>query len=108
MTWQHRRQRRNDGALDRTDVRYDGALLQRRRDGAPDRLVGADRSAENDAIGVVDGASQIVSDEVAKPQGLRALQDLNGRVGKNDPAGRMAMTRGAGDRRADQPYSDNR
>ena len=52
MSGQHRRERRDDGSLDRTDVRYDRALSQRRRDGAPDRLIGADRRAKNDAIRV--------------------------------------------------------
>ena len=82
--------------------------LERRRDGAPDRLVGADRRAENDAIGAAHGASQIVGDDVAKPQGLRALQDRDRSVGKDDAPGGVAMARGAGDRRADQPYADNR
>ena len=54
------------------------------------------------------GAGQIVGDDVAKPQRLRALQDRNGRVGKNDAPGGVALARGAGDRRADQPYADNR
>ena len=72
--------------------------LKRRRDGAPDRLIGADWRAENDAIGVAHGASQIVGDDVAKPQRLRALQNRNGRVGKNDAPGGMAVARGASDR----------
>ena len=108
MTGQHRRQRRDDSALDRTHVRYDRAFSKRRRDRTPDLLIGADWRAENDAIGAAHGASQIVGDDVAKPQRFRALQNRNGRVGKNDAPGGMAMARGAGDRRADQPYPDNR
>ena len=72
--------------------------LKRRRDGAPDRLVGADRRAQNDAIGVAHGASQIVGDEVAKPQRLRALQNRDRSVGKDDAARGMAPARGARDR----------
>ena len=65
---QDRLERRDDGALDRTDVRDDRALLERRRDGAPDRLVGADRRAKNHAIGAAHGARQIVGDDVAERQ----------------------------------------
>ena len=72
--------------------------LERRRDGAPDRLIGADWRAENDAIGAAHGASQIVGDDVAKPQRLRALQNRNGSVGKNDAPGGVAVARGASDR----------
>ena len=98
MSGQRRRERRNDGSLHRTDVRYDRALSQRRRDGAPDRLIGADRRAQNDAVRLAYGARQIIGDEVAKPQRLRALQNRNGRVGKNDAPGRAALARGASDR----------
>jgi hypothetical protein len=98
MTRQHRRQRRDDGAFDRTDVRYDGALLERRGNGPADRLIGADWRAQNDAIGGGDGASQIVGDNVSKLERLCALQNSEGLVGKNDAPGGVAIARGAGAR----------
>ena len=44
------------------------------------------------------GASQIVGDDVAKPQRLRALQNPDRSVGKNDAPRGVAVARGAGDR----------
>ena len=67
MSGQRWLKRRNDSALNRTDVRDDRALLKGWRNDASDRLVGADRRAEDDTIGMAYGASQIVGDEVAKP-----------------------------------------
>ena len=64
--------------------------------------------AEDDAIGVAHRASQIVGDEVAKPQGFRALQSRDRFVGKDNAPCGMAVARGASDRRADQPDADNR
>ena len=98
MIGQHWRQRRDDGSLDRTDVRYDGALLEPQSDRAPDRVIGAHGRAENDAISAAHGASQVIGDDVAKPQGFRALQNPDGSVGKNDPPYRMPVAGGAGDR----------
>ncbi len=67
MSGQRRRQRGDDSPLDRTDVRYDHARPKRRSDDSPYRLIGAERGAEDDAIGLAHRASQIVGDEVAKP-----------------------------------------
>ena len=68
----------------------------------PDRLVGADRRAKNDAIGAADGAGQIVGDHVAKAQRLRPLQHPDRMIGENDAPRRMAP---AAARAIDEPIS---
>ena len=82
--------------------------LQRRRDGPSDRLIGANRHAKNDAIGLAHSAGKIVGDDVAKPQRLRPLQDRDRMVGKDDAPRGVAAARGQGDRGADQPDADDR
>ncbi len=107
MTGQHGLKRREDGALDRADVRNDRARLERRRDGAPDRLIGADGRAEDHAIGLAHRSSQIVGDEIAKRKRLRPFQHPNRLVGEDDTPRGVAPARGARDRRADQPDAND-
>ena len=94
----HRLKRRNDSALDRTNVRHDRPWPQRRGNDVSDRLVGANRRAQNGAIRATHGAGEIIGDKIAEPQGFRALQDRKRSISENDAARGVASTRGARDR----------
>ena len=79
------------------------------RDRLPDRLVGADGGAKNDAIGVSDRAcsrSRVVSSPSARC--FRSLQDLLRSIRQDNAARRCPPSRRARDRRADQPDANNR
>ena len=52
--------------------------------------------------------AEIVGDDVAERQRLRALQDRRRMVGEDNAPRGVAPARGAGDRRADQPDANDR
>ena len=71
-----RRHLRDDRALHRTDVGYDGAAFEMRRNGLRDRAASADRRANDDEIGAGDGQRAILGDDVGKAEFGAATDDL--------------------------------
>ena len=106
---QHGAERGDHRALDRADVGDDRAGLQRRRDRAPDRLVGADRRAQDHAIGVAHRFREIGRVARRRARALRRAPSASfERVGEHDSPRRVLPPDRPRERRADQPDADDR
>ncbi len=109
MRGQNRLELRDHRGLDRADVRHDRARLQRRRDRPTDLPVRADRRAEDDAIGVPRPLRRDRScRRRPRPSASARARALRRSVRDHDPARRVLLADGAGERRPDQPDPDDR
>ena len=103
-----RRHVADDRALDRADVGDDRARLEMRRDLLRDRAAGADRDAEDDEVGVLDGFRIGLHHAIDDAELRHPRAGLLRARGGDDFAGEPLRPRGARDRAADQAEADQR
>ena len=93
-------------ALDRPDVGDDRAGLQRRGDLLRDRPARADRNADDDEIGALDGLGVGLDHLIGDAQFNDALARRLRARGRDDRARHAVLARRARDRATDQPDAD--
>ena len=98
----------NDGAFHRADIGEDAARLKMRADLGGDRTAGADRHAQDDEIGALDGVTRVGVGLGDKPEPQRRCPRRLGLGGADDLSREPRPSRRVADRGTDQADADQR